>query len=151
MNCTSCGAVLPDGTSFCTSCGAKVITQTPVQPAPAPAPVQQYAAPAPVQQPVYQAPPVQQVVYAQPMPDTTPLSPWAYILYMLLFSVPILNIIMILIFSFGKSTNMNLKNFAKAYLIIMVVGLIFGVIVGGCTAITGVGLFSGIMGELGNM
>ena len=149
MNCTSCGAVLPDGTSFCTSCGAKVIPQTPVQPAPAP--VQQYAAPAPVQQPVYQAPPVQQVVYAQPMPDTTPLSPWAYILYMLLFSVPILNIIMILIFSFGKSTNMNLKNFAKAYLIIMVVGLIFGVIVGGCTAITGVGLFSGIMGELGNM
>lgn len=63
MFCTKCGAQMPDGASFCTSCGSPLNSTQPVQ---QPAgqyqqPVQQY------QQPVYQQPvQTQQPVYQQP-------------------------------------------------------------------------------------
>ena len=75
MFCESCGALIPDGQSFCSNCGAAAPVQ-PVQPVqqyaePAPQPVQQYAQPAPQPaQPVQQyAQPVQQAqpVYVQPV------------------------------------------------------------------------------------
>ena len=78
MFCESCGALIPDGQSFCSNCGAAAPVQPapqaapqPVQPVqqyaePAPQPVQQYAQPAP--QPVQ---PVQQ--YAQPVQQAQPV------------------------------------------------------------------------------
>ena len=78
MFCESCGALIPDGQSFCSNCGASAPAQAaPVQAAPQPAPapqpmaqpvqpVQQYAQPAP--QPVQ---PVQQ--YAQPVQQAQPV------------------------------------------------------------------------------
>ena len=44
--CTKCGAQVPDGSTFCTACGATLAAA-----APAPAPVPQQAAPAPAPQP----------------------------------------------------------------------------------------------------
>lgn len=69
--CTHCGAQLPDGARFCTSCGTPVAAAPTVNPAPQPqAPVQQ--APQP-QAPVQQAPQPQAPQYNQPVqPRPTP-------------------------------------------------------------------------------
>lgn len=69
MFCESCGALIPDGQSFCSNCGAAapVQAQAPVTAAPAAAP-----APAPAPQPAAQpVQPVQQ--YAQPVQQVQPV------------------------------------------------------------------------------
>lgn len=71
MNCPSCGALIADGSSFCSSCGASIAQQT----VPAPAagqPAQPGYAAAPVQpgqpaQPVQPAQPAQPVQPGQPV------------------------------------------------------------------------------------
>ncbi|MDY6338661.1 MAG: zinc-ribbon domain-containing protein [Saccharofermentans sp.] len=68
MFCESCGSLIPDGHSFCSNCGARVVSpaaQAPTAVAtPAPAPV----APAPAQpvQSIYHQPTYQQPTYQQP-------------------------------------------------------------------------------------
>ena len=57
-----------------------------------------------------------------------PLSPWAYLGYILLFCIPIVNLIAIIIFAF-TGENINRKNFARAYLIICVLSAILSAIV----------------------
>ena len=61
--CTKCGAQLPDGAQFCTTCGAP---QAAPAPAPAPQPQPQYQQPQ-YQQPQYQQPQYQQPQYQQPV------------------------------------------------------------------------------------
>jgi len=68
MNCTKCGAQLPDGAAFCTSCGAPVSPQ-PRQPAPQPQPQPQYQQQAPQAQHQQQAP---QAQYQQAAPQQQP-------------------------------------------------------------------------------
>ena len=53
-----------------------------------------------------------------------PISMWGYLGYELLFSIPCIGLILILVFSFGGTQNKNLKNFARSYLIIMVISII---------------------------
>jgi hypothetical protein len=45
--------------------------------------------------------------------------------------VPILNIILLFIWGFGSSTNLNKKNFARAALILCAIMLIFWIAAGG--------------------
>ena len=78
MFCESCGALIPDGQSFCSNCGAAAPVQPALQAAPQPVqPVQQYAEPTPqpVQQYAQPAPqpvqPVQQ--YVQPVQQAQPV------------------------------------------------------------------------------
>lgn len=61
-----------------------------------------------------------------------------WIVTMIILAIPILNIIMLLIWAFGASTNVNKKNYSRAVLIIGVVGLILGII------LSAAGLFSGL-------
>jgi len=61
--------------------------------------------------------------------DTTPLSPWAYAGYMLLFSLPLVGLIMMLIYAFGDG-NINLKNFARGFLLLGLIGFVLGLIFG---------------------
>ncbi len=44
-----------------------------------------------------------------------PLSPWAYVGYTMLFSLPLVGFILLIVFSVSKSTNENLKNYARSY------------------------------------
>ena len=65
MFCESCGALIPDGQSFCSNCGAAAPVQPAPQAAPQPVqPVQQYAQPVQQAQPVYVQPVV--AIPAQP-------------------------------------------------------------------------------------
>ena len=53
--------------------------------------------------------------------EYTPLSPWQYFGYQLLFSIPIVGFIFLVVFALGGANNINLKNFARSYFCIYVV------------------------------
>ena len=68
-----------------------------------------------------------------------PITMWGYFGYQILFSIPIIWLILIIIFSFGGPSNINLKNFARSYfckwiiisiilLILFIMFMIFGTI-----------------------
>lgn len=63
-----------------------------------------------------------------PSKDYTPISMWGYFGYKILFAIPILGFILILIFSFGGTRNVNLRNFARStfclFIILIVVALL---------------------------
>lgn len=151
--CIFCGAQVPDDTKFCPTCGTSMgpkvtepITPTAptVQPAqqPVPPPVQQPASP--MQQSVYsqQPPPAYGVSQGQPyatppymaaadpnapLPQGSkyePVTTGGFIGIMLLMLIPIVNLVLLIIWACGGCRKVNQANFARAMLIMMVIGLI---------------------------
>lgn len=58
-----------------------------------------------------------------------PLSPFAYFGYTLLFNIPVIGLICLIIFSFSNS-NINRRNYARSYFVILFIVLILTVIFG---------------------
>ncbi|MGN0550137.1 MAG: hypothetical protein ACI4IM_11125 [Acutalibacteraceae bacterium] len=61
-----------------------------------------------------------------------PLSPWAYFGYSVLFLVPLVGLISIIVFSFDSS-NINRRNFSRAFFLIfavVVIAVIFYLVFG---------------------
>lgn len=56
--------------------------------------------------------------------DYTPISMWGYFGYELLFSIPCIGFILLLVFSFGGTKNVNLRNFARSYFCFMIILLV---------------------------
>ncbi|MBQ8133298.1 MAG: zinc-ribbon domain-containing protein [Clostridia bacterium] len=144
MICPSCGSEVAEGTAFCTSCGSKIV--------PVSQPVAQSYTAADNSYQSYQQPnynsnpsaypaPVPQTPYmpAPILEDTTPITPWGYIGYMILFSIPLVGLIMLFVYGFGSNTNVNLKNFSRAYLILMLIAVIIWVVMIILTAALGIG------------
>ena len=50
-----------------------------------------------------------------------PISMWGYFGYELLFSIPCVGFILLLVFSFGGTKNVNLRNFARSYFCYMII------------------------------
>jgi len=107
----------------------------PVQPVrpvvqPVAQPVQRPAQP----QPHYQAPPQQQYA-AAPFQTAAVLSVWDYLKMFLLLSIPVVNIIFMLLWAFNSSENPNKRNYALAsllfFVIMMVVGFVLSILLGG--------------------
>lgn len=119
MNCPKCGAPLAPGASFCGNCGASF--SAPQPPVAQPIPQQNTYNAYPTTPPVYQA-------NNTLPPENKPLSPWAYFGYMLLFSIPIVGFICLIIFSVDSS-NINRRNFARSYWIVIALTVIITVIV----------------------
>lgn len=70
------------------------------------------------------------------------MSPWAYFGYSLLFSIPIVGLVLLIVYSFDNSY-LNRKNYARSYFI----GLILALIIIGAFLILsamGFGILSGI-------
>lgn len=63
-------------------------------------------------------------------PEFRPLSPWAYFGYALLFSIPLVGLIVLIVLSFN-SENINRRNFARSYWCVYVVGAITLLVLGG--------------------
>jgi len=138
--CTNCGATLNDDARFCTECGAVLeaaaaqpaaAVPPPPPPAPAAAPVMQ-AAPAAEkpkkkkkERPVYED-------YDAPAPGSkyAPISTWGYIGISLLACIPIVGFILLIVWAFGGCKKINKRNFARAMLIMMAIGLVFSLISG---------------------
>lgn len=149
MFCASCGKQNPDDSKFCESCGSPlgdaVVKAAPVAaaaaytppPSPAPQPQPVYQPPVAPQQPVYAAPP-QQTYYQQsqqPVYNNAAANGGAkvmtigdYILTFIVTAIPIVGFIMLLVWAFGSDTNPNKKNYCRAILILMVVGIILSII-----------------------
>lgn len=67
-----------------------------------------------------------------------PISMWGYFGYQLLFSIPCVGLIILLIFSFGGTQNVNLRNFARSYfcfLIVMASLVVLFLILGGAASL----------------
>ncbi|MBO5450323.1 MAG: hypothetical protein J6A11_02125 [Lachnospiraceae bacterium] len=52
--------------------------------------------------------------------DYRPISMWGYFGYELLFSIPCVGLILLIVFSFGGTKNVNLRNFARSYFCYMI-------------------------------
>ncbi len=65
-----------------------------------------------------------------------PISMWGYFGYEILFSIPLIGFILLLVFSFGGTKNINLRNFARSYfcLLIILVIVIIAIVSLGMTA-----------------
>ena len=133
------------------------------EPVPAPAPQAAAPAPAPAPQPAPQQNPYQANAYGQPQPgqqgvsvinqmapagvpeEFTPISPWGYVGYSLLFTcIPLVSLILLFVFAFGATKNINVKNFAKSYLLIYLITIIIWIVILIISAITGFAIFSGL-------
>ena len=107
--CAHCGAEIIPNTKFCNSCGA---------------PIQSAVSQETVNQPTYNTANNTNNNY-NPMnnipPEYKPITMWGYFGYELLFSIPCVGFIVLLIFSFGGTQNLNLRNFARSYFCLMIV------------------------------
>ena len=118
MYCRQCGSKNPDNVPFCSNCGAKLNEET-------------------------QAPKVAPTVTVNTTTNYTvpeeyqPISAWGYVGYQLLFAVPCVGIIFLFIFAFGGTNKINLKNFARSYLCVMLIGFIISLITLIILALTG--------------
>ena len=121
--CTNCGNLESDGVKFCTSCGSVMEDNSSEQPVQQ-QPIRQEQAQS-VQQPIQQAP-----VYAAPAPVTPtvykeePISTGGYIGIMLLLAIPVINLLCLIIWACGGCSKVNKRNFARAVLFWMLIGII---------------------------
>ena len=77
------------------------------------------------------------------IPDNyKPISMWGYFGYEILFSIPFIGIILLLVFSFGGTKNVNLKNFARSYFCFFLIELIITIVL---AVLIGVGILSSEM------
>lgn len=83
------------------------------------------------------------------IPDNyKPISMWGYFGYEILFSIPCVGFILLLVFSFGGTQNVNLKNFARSYFCFIIV---FAIIVAIVVSVIGAGVIAGITGSSANI
>ncbi len=71
-----------------------------------------------------------------------PITMWGYFGYEILFSIPLVGFILLLVFAFGGTKNVNLKNFARSYFCYTIIVLILiGILV---AVLTGMGVTAGL-------
>lgn len=116
MFCGKCGKSLAEGTKFCGGCGEEQLAKVASAQEAVVQAVQPPRSQVDTSQLSYVAP--QQQSYRAPQSVSGDLSVGDYIGMMLLMGIPILNLILLLVWGFGGSTNTNKKNFARAYLVI---------------------------------
>ena len=75
-----------------------------------------------------------------------PISMWGYFGYELLFNIPCVGFILLLVFAFGGTKNINLKNFARSYFCFLIIVFILLVII---LSVAGIG--AGAYGVFSNM
>lgn len=129
MFCENCGKKLPEGAVFCTNCGEKQIgISTPVQPVPAGQnpqtaerinipPVQKAERPGYSQQSVQNGGGVDLISLGQ------------YIIMFLIMAIPIAGLVMMFVWAFSSEVGPNKKNFARAMLVMMGIGIVLSIIV----------------------
>lgn len=102
----------------------------PEEAAPAPQPAPAWEQPEQQMPPVFydaprQTPPPQQPMYSMP---EKPVSPWMYVLLMLVFSIPVVGLIVTIVMVCGAASNKNIRNFAWAYIITWLIGIVLAII-----------------------
>lgn len=150
-NCAYCNALNDDNNSFCEICGKPFAAEESAENAAAaetqqgffsqeaaPSAQPQYAK-APGAQPQYGQPPFGSAPYSAPyvqpgayppvnenaLPEEyKPVSVGAYVGYTILFSIPIIGFIMLLVTALSSTNKKSLRNFARAQLILLIIGVV---------------------------
>jgi len=107
--CLNCGAYVPDDKRFCTECGAAILQGTANDNPSAPS--------------AFDHIPSSGSPYE-------PITTKGYIGIMLLMCIPIVGQILMIVWALGGCRKINKRNLARAYLILMVIGLIISFITG---------------------
>ena len=119
--CQSCGSTLDEGAQFCRACGAAQAAQTQQQGFTAP-----YAAPYAQPEPVI---PPQPAYYGNPAQQSyPPVGVGEYIVMMILSGIPIVGLILLISWAFGSQVNPSKRNFARAVLILAVIGIVLSIL-----------------------
>lgn len=154
MKCTNCGATLAANATVCDVCGTVVTQQSQqssyAQPTPSTYSNQgQTPAPQPYQQGYQQG--YQQPTYNNAYQNQgasygtdTAMSVGDWLITFIITAIPIIGIIMIFVWAFGSGGNLNRRNYARAALIMALIGLVIGILF---TAVWGT-LFATIFNNL---
>lgn len=142
--CPKCNTLNNDVNVFCESCGNALPNENPAPQAPAQeAPQPQYQQYQPVP-PMYAMPP--QFNENMLPEEYKPVSVGKYILYSIIFAIPIVGFIMLIVTAFSGSTNKSLKNYARAMLVMYAIGIVLGIILSIAMAFLGFSLMdSGVI------
>lgn len=121
MICKKCGTQNPENSKFCQGCGAKLETSgTDVS-------HDVGGNNAAISRDIYNR---KQKTQISDIPEEyKPISMWGYFGYEILFSIPLVGLILLLVFSFGGAKNKNLRNFARSYFCFLIVVVIICIIV----------------------
>ncbi len=131
--CKQCGAKLEEGTVVCSLCGFNNENDPQPQQAGAQQNYQQQQYQQNYQQPPYQ--PVQDK-------KTAPLSVGEIIVTIILMSIPIVNIVMLVVWLTNKDTNLTKRNFALAMIILECIGIVLYFVLVMIMAAMGISLMS---------
>jgi len=118
MICNKCNNTVTSESKFCDKCGADLRN--------APLPVTT-PPPTPITPPTPHTPLI--AGEHDPRFDYTPLGMWTYFGYNLLFAIPLVGFILLLVFSFGGTRNINLRNYARSFFCWMIILAVIFVIV----------------------
>lgn len=124
MVCPNCGKEVASGTRFCESCGAKLEEQS-------------------TQNSGYYASPVQSAPQPQASVYREPVTAGGYILRYLISLIPVVGwiiyIVMLFVWAGDKTKEESFNNWAKAQLILMLIGVVITIL---CFAVFGAALGS---------
>lgn len=56
--------------------------------------------------------------------EIRPISMWGYFGYQILFEVPLIGVILLIVFALGGTRNVNLRNYARSYFCVLIIGII---------------------------
>lgn len=151
MFCEQCGKDIPENSKFCAGCGAKVEpvaeVSAPVeseveQPTPPPQTEQAPPPPPPPTPPPVQPVPVPSARYNSGDNLIKPLGIGSYIGILILMAIPIINLVMLLVWSFSDTVNLNKKHFAIAVLIMLLISILISIALVILAATVGGGLIN---------
>ena len=72
--------------------------------------------------------------------ELRPISMWGYFGYQLLFAIPCVGFIFLCVFALGGTKNVNLRNLARSYFCLIIIGLVITIltmVLGGGAAMLG--------------
>lgn len=133
--CPNCGSNLPEGTVQCPNCHTSVHSSGSVR---SNQPTQTVSVPPqptqPSSPPYYSPTPA--VLTPVIPPEYRPLGAWAYFGWGILFTIPLVGLILLIVFALGGTRNINLRNYARSYFCWLAILLIIVAILALCGVFT---------------
>lgn len=114
-HCPRCGKELPANATFCNACGLNLQEEP-------------FTAPA----------------YPVMQEDTRPLRTSDYFVMLLVSAIPLIGLILMLVWAFSSTTNVNRRNFCRAQLIMKLIGVVCSILL----IVFYAALFTAVVGEI---